>query len=49
MDLNPGQLDALVAIADHGSFEAAAASRARIRWLTALGVTRSSVAAGLRP
>ena len=24
MDLNPGQLDALVAIADHGSFEAAA-------------------------
>ena len=24
MDLNPGQLDALVAIAEHGSFEAAA-------------------------
>src|SRR5277367_1676014 len=24
MDLNPGQLDALVAIADHGSFDAAA-------------------------
>src|SRR3984957_16956040 len=40
MDLNPGQLDALVAIADHGSFDAAARQ---------LHITPSAVSQRVRP